>query len=386
MTKCPYCFLGLSPDERTFACTSGRCEPEMNKGQSEMLGRTVQGPPTTTIKRPAEDKRWKPPASTQHRACGAQMVPACPYCHFVLPDRYYDSVSVCIAVAGARATGKSVFIGVTKRLLQQSITRAGSTVAFANTSSRQRYEEHYEAPLFKNGVRMPATGGIADEGAYQTEPLILSLGNLNGKLTYLSIRDIAGEDLEANAETKIFTFFQLADLVIYLYDPLNLPAVRDALRGLIPPQDLGSDADPGDVLATVLSRIGQGDPLVAVVMSKFDVFQYLEEHTDHEFGKMVLNRGAGLLRSSPTPHASADHLALINQETRSLLIKLGAQGIVTAMENPMRGKAFKHRFFVNSALGAPTEGASLPAGGIAPYRCDDPIQWALREAGVLGRQ
>jgi hypothetical protein len=385
VSKCPFCFLPLSDDERVFACQSGLCPDEANLVQSRMLDSEVTGPPFVRFIKPPEAKRWSPPATARHDKCqGGPTAPACPHCRYVLPEKYHDAVSVCVAVAGARATGKSVFIGVLKKLIDQLMVEAGNTVSWPDSSSRERYEKHYEAPLYGGNERLAATVPLSDVGSHVREPLVLSLGNVRGRLAYLAIRDTPGEELERGATRPLYQCFEYADLVLFLYDPLAMRPVRDALRGLIPAQDDPTTANPVDVLSTVLRRIGEGDPLLAIVISKFDIFQFLRSFPEHELGKVALNRGAGFMRASSSGGLyDKEHIALIHEETRSLMMMMGAQQIVTAVENPHRHKPYRHRFLVNSALGAPTEGNSISDWGIAPYRGDDAIRWALAEAGIL---
>jgi len=73
----------------------------------------------------------------------------------------------------------------------------------------------------------------------------------------------------------------------------------------------------------------------------------------------------------------------LHHEVRSLLQKLHAGPIVTAVERPSSGQFLPHRFFVASALGESPNGKSLSARGIAPFRCLDPMRWVMAETGML---
>jgi len=73
----------------------------------------------------------------------------------------------------------------------------------------------------------------------------------------------------------------------------------------------------------------------------------------------------------------------LHHEVRSLLQKLHAGPIVTAVERPSSGQFLPHRFFVASALGESPNGKSLNARGIAPFRCLDPMRWVMAETGML---
>lgn len=83
------------------------------------------------------------------------------------------------------------------------------------------------------------------------------------------------------------------------------------------------------------------------------------------------------------PGYAEDDGQLLHHEVRSLLQRLNASHIVTAVERPHSGRVLDHRFFVVSALGAPTEGEQLHDHGIASFRCLDPLRWALRRDGAI---
>jgi hypothetical protein len=94
----------------------------------------------------------------------------------------------------------------------------------------------------------------------------------------------------------------------------------------------------------------------------------------------MLNHGAAILRDA-APLAPADDIEgeLVHEEVRSLLKWFG-EDIFLARAALGPGE---HRFFAVSALGASPRGANLNSGGIAPFRCLDPVRWALTGSGML---
>lgn len=74
---------------------------------------------------------------------------------------------------------------------------------------------------------------------------------------------------------------------------------------------------------------------------------------------------------------------LLHEEVRSLLHKLNAGPLVTAVENPSMGHKLTHRYFVISSLGQPPTGTQLHTRGIAPFRVTDPVRWVTSPYGVL---
>ena len=73
----------------------------------------------------------------------------------------------------------------------------------------------------------------------------------------------------------------------------------------------------------------------------------------------------------------------IHEEVRSLLMALGATGMVNAVENPRSGRQVRHRFFAVSALGAPANINGQDVKGIAPFRVLDPLRWVMAQKQLL---
>ena len=67
-----------------------------------------------------------------------------------------DSVTHCVVMAGARASGKSLYLAVLIKQLElmalQRFTRV--TIKAADESTRQRYKENYERPLYEEMKHM----------------------------------------------------------------------------------------------------------------------------------------------------------------------------------------------------------------------------------------
>jgi hypothetical protein len=248
-----------------------------------------------------------------------------------------------------------------------------------------RFEQYYRRPLFEeSGILGPTPTALLDD-AYQREPLHFWLTDDQNRRHHLVIRDVAGEDLEfLGTERAVsrdqLSYFRHADAVIFLYDPAALQKVRDYLRDSVDDQAPGGD--PQRALERTLGLMRDGsDPRLAVVMAKFDVVQK-RAHTEGggELADIMQNRGAAVLRDA-APLAPADDIEgeLVSEEVRSLLKWFG--------EEIFLGRAARapgeHRFFAVSALGASPTGWKLDVGGIAPFRCLDPVRWALSGSGML---
>lgn len=384
LTKCPRCFALLDPDHHlwTLAPTSGAPRYHDEVGSAFLGAKADIGPMFRWDRPPGYN--GPPPPNIAAQALRGPVLEICPVCHFTLPDRWREGQAYCIAMAGARATGKSLYIAVLVRQLQLLCEHLGFAMAPATRSTAVAYTTHYETPLFVQRGLIPPTPTIMTQTSTQREPLIFSLGTWHGVQRYLVLRDVAGEDMESgNLHSPPFRFFSNAEAVFFMFDPLRVQSIRDQLQDLLPPQ-MVSGGDPGGVLNNVMMAIGSGEPRLAVILSKFDALRALRDVDGSEWSMVMSNAGAAYLRDPSDSVLYDDNDGqLLHEEVRSLLTRLNAGSIIAGVENPSTPRRLRHRFFVVSALGQPPSGQRLHARGIAPFRCVDPVRWVTSSFGVL---
>lgn len=150
-----------------------------------------------------------------------------PYNNRELLPNWTESVTHCVAMAGARNSGKSLYTAVMVKQLKQLAHKHNHSVFAADQSTEQRFQEKYEQPLFQEMKSMDPTPSAVATDAYQRDPLIFDLGQWPDpegtmRTNYLVFRDVAGEDLENLPEREddreALSFFKYADLVIFLFD------------------------------------------------------------------------------------------------------------------------------------------------------------------------
>lgn len=385
MSKCPRCFTPLTPDLFAWVCVSNDCAAAPDQIASQFSGVLVQSRPIVKMSRPSDAKKWSPPDVMPCQHCGNPSRPICPECHYELPADWRRGNSICIALAGARATGKSVYVGVLVKQLEQMLHQMDMSLSFATEDSRELYETHYERPLYEaRGILRP-TAAANVQDSYQRDPLILSLGMIRGARQFLVIRDVAGEDLEGTvSDVGHLSYFARADAVFFMFDPSAVPEVRDLLKDLLPPQ-LHEVGNPVGVLENLMRLIESSSPPIAMIVSKFDTMQALRDVKGTEWSTIMSNPGAAFQRDPGMFRASHDpaDAELLHYEARSLLTRLGAQQFVATMARPHHGRPYRHRFFAVSALGEAAEGDKINRRGIASFRCLDPVRWVLADQGLI---
>lgn len=371
MNTCPACTASLAMNQ-AFMCVSGRCDPEKDAPGG------VPGPVRTVTPTPGEPR----PDWVTCPQCSGVQVEVCTQanCRFPLPTAWRDSSATVVAMAGARATGKSIYIAVLVKQLQQYGELARIRVSLATPRCAATYQEVYEKPLYQErGMIAPTTqASIVDSP--ERDPLVLELGTASGARHYLVLRDVSGEDLaNPTPDVQRLRYFSGVDAVLFLFDPLALPDVRAQLAGLVSYQAPHGTDDPRIALNNVLRLITPTKRTrFAVVLSKFDVLQALRVVDGTALGRIMQHSGAAFSREpSWRGHYDDEDSTLLHEEVRSLLRWLKAGDLVTAMDQLSATTGAAHRFFAVSALGDAPEGSYLHDRGIAPFRCLDPARWVL---------
>ncbi len=205
------------------------------------------------------------------------------------------------------------------------------------------------------------------------------------------MRDVAGEELqELKPERRHLGFLGRADAVLFLFDPLAVPEVPiEPARRDPAPRRYGCepggrahephDADPGGDGSDALPPIG-------VIMSKFDSIEQFRKLEGQARVEGAHDAPRAAFARDPSENQLAYDLAdaeLLGAEVRSLLLRLGAHGLVAMLENPSSGRPVIHQYFATSVLGHAPSGRDLDARGIAPFRVLDPLKWVLNRSGAI---
>lgn len=383
--KCPMCFHRLPPTPVRMLCT-GTCPVTLDERASAVRGYRVM---TTRVFGVAPSAAG--PGSVAF-ACPRCSTPstneACPYCSYPIPTNWRNASVTCVAMAGARATGKSLMLAVAKEQLQLLTERYHNSALRGVGSTEGFFRVHYTEPLFKQRRILLATATILDDDSVTRQPSIFTykerLPGGQQRQRFLVVRDVAGEDLEdMNPADQKLTFFARADAVLALLDPLSVPQVRDMLADLIPAATrLGGDGIT--VIRQVLDLMTAHMPgartsiPIGVVLSKVDVLQRLREVQGTRWGSIMNRPGSALQRDPSLMTAGFNQLDgdLLHEELIGLLELMNASSLVATLNEV----ADRFRLFAVSALGESPEGDIVSAGGIAPFRVLDPFKWAMQFA------
>ena len=350
--KCPNCFAWL-PKAPSHALCTGTCAPADNAMAESVRGYTVRTKPVFDV--PPGSTSWTCPTCSK-----PTLQEACGYCSYPVPANWREAKVTCVAMAGARATGKSLMLGVAKEQLDMWVSRHHRSKLKGIGDTERLFTRQYTEPLYKHRRLLEATTGLVDVESVTRNPMMFQFQERhptsNGTRTrILVLRDVAGEDLEAlGGADRGLTFFSRADGVITLIDPLTVPQIRAILADLIPPgARVGGDGT--DVLQHVLGLMtdhapGRRTPIpLAVTLSKVDVLQRLRAVEGTKWSP-IMNRAGSPLQRDPSMRSrefNAEDGDLLHEEVSGLLEMLNA-GQLRAMVDDV---ADQFRFFAVSGAG-----------------------------------
>lgn len=384
--SCPYCYHRIDLAKLWFQCTGratpgrDRCRREPDADRKRLTGFAGAVYPTFA---PPETRNPLPQRLALCPACGGSSgIRACQVCHTPLPANFADSRSPLIAMVGGKNSGKTVFTTVLVHELRHNIRRRfAADISFAGDRqgggdiSVTGWMENYENALFGESKLFAQTNSAADG---LKVPLVLqwrqarrSLGREVHQTSTLSFYDAAGEDMTSQEFVNAQAYLAAADGLIVLLDPFQLKGAQDRIA--IPRMAQRDAEPPYNVLSriTELLRNSHGIGVrrkikipVAVVFSKIDAFF------------PVLGEGHPLLTQPATgPFYDESNGSDTDEHMRALLTELDSDDI----DAHLRAHYKTFRYFAVSSLGAEPdyEHARVSAGGVRPFRVDEPLLWLL---------
>jgi GTPase SAR1 family protein len=294
-----------------------------------------------------------------------------------IPMEFLSMKSLPIALLGAKATGKSNYIGVLINEIKKKMTSPFncSLSMTCSKESKETYDEMYYRPLYKEGVIIRGT-----DAQIEVPPLIFPLRFMDTKnkitnMAALTFYDTAGENLNSKDDMNKFNrYITNAHGIILLLDPLQVPKIRKDLSAngftALPEQN----TEIYDVLSIIIDVIrgvknikGQIEIPLALVFTKIDVLDQhnvlpetccLKEESEHA------KRGAFLTSDFENT----------NIQMRDLIENLLDDDLVGHIRQFKR-----HSFFGVSSLGGNPTNGKIDGNGIRPRRVLDPLLWLLAE-------
>lgn len=290
--------------------------------------------------------------------------PAAPH-----PVEGTEARAVCIALAGARSTGKTAFLNAAAYGIMRQAAPARGLSATCGAGPAALRERALLADYAAGEVSL--TAEPTDPSQPTAAPFTFRLeGPDLDPARIVHLMDVAGEAFVANAEHERQLHYGFADGVVLMLDPMSIPQVGDALRrrlGMVDAAGVGAE-DPNRVLAALVAKMQDaaeapaGTPLtipLAVVLGKIDQAG-LARFFDADAQRALLARNASL-----SPVDAHDALC------RAFLADHGMGNFLNAVDARFKTA----RFFACSAIGH-----ARGSGPYAPVGVAEPLDWILRQS------
>jgi GTPase SAR1 family protein len=377
---CLYCFEKFDKNEIQFRCCNNNysiCPPEKDIPYQNYLGlASEQLKPKVITRKPGNNSK------NVKCTCGSVTKPICPMCHNELPNHFGETKSCIIALIGAKESGKSHYITVLIHELKQRIGVLFNTSLNAlDEWTIKQYNDNLWRHVYSNKEVIPATIS-AKVDVNVKRPLVYRIKLESSRFfifkketeVHLVFFDTAGEDLTnidiMRTENK---YIAGSDGIIFLLDPLQIPAVADKLSPTtsLPTENTSQE----DIInrATMLIQNTAGlkpsekiSIPVAVSFSKID-----------ELHNMV---DPVLLRSSNhNGYFDINDKETVNDLFIGYVDKWFGPNLIKHVENFY--KTFS--FFGLSALGSSPDNAGKINRGVSPFRIEDPLLWILYKKGII---
>lgn len=369
-------FRCLNPDPR-------RCPLEEDKplavyqrfsGTAPKLGRVFPAP-----------GRWGRVPGVAVCECGMKTTKlACPHCHNELPSQFGATETRTIALIGAKEAGKSHYIAV---LINELMNRVGMNFnASLNALDEQtikRYKDDFRRFIYDKREVIPMTISARAQInvryplAYRFSIKRRGMLSFNGlHVSSLVFFDTAGEDLKhidlMATETK---YLANSDGIIFLLDPLQIPAVRDLVDSSTPLPSVNTE--PQEIIgraATLIRQMRQMNPTekiktpVALAFSKLDAIRSL---FDPGSPVHLASRHEGSL--------DVLDVQRVSDNMRAYLSRWVGAGLDIFLQHNFEN----YSYFGLSALGSPPDIEGRLPFGVAPFRVEDPLLWILYRLGIV---
>ncbi|MFW6121649.1 MAG: hypothetical protein ACOC80_12245 [Petrotogales bacterium] len=381
---CPYCFEKVDTRDILFRCinpSASDCPMEEDPAYSRYWRFTTNQMMQRTIKPDIPiHKKITTHAICPH--CGTKSTKIiCPRCHNELPYTVGRAEEYMIALIGAKQAGKSHYVAVLINALAQHIgQKLNASLIALNEETIQRYREEFYKPIYDEKIVIEATRSA---GVELKHPLMYRFSiekrNIFGKTKNTTINlvffDTAGEDLtRMDVMRREIKYIANSSGIIFILDPLQIPAVRDRVPKDTPLPD--EHTQPEEIVTRVINLIREEYEMseskieipVALTFSKIDAL------------KPILPPDISLNYASPHEDKfDIDDFEVVSGEMQAHLQQWVGPGLNNIVDHNFNNYAY----FGLSALGAaPTEEGSLTEN-VSSLRIEDPFLWLLWKNGLV---
>ena len=380
---CPFCFHTFLPSALLFRCLTATCpgreeDPiyaDARGYETRVMGRVIVPPRRTLNFTPLREI-----ACTSCRKISRTHI--CPQCHFELSHDVGLIDQRIIAIIGGRATGKTHYIAsLITRLQQETGKYFDFTVRILGDTTQERWERDFYTPLFVQKTVLQPNQPAEIDPVVKT-PLIFRFTFDNGttrRALNLSFFDTAGEDMTSLTTLSVQNrYITHADGIIFLLDPLQIPAIR--------PQVTAATLPPTDTKAAPEYLVGRVRDLFE---REFHLRATQKINIPIAFSLSKVDTLFSLFEPGSELHHPGNHPGIIDlDDVQSVHTEVAAYLAAWMTPNFCRmiDDSFAHyHYFGVSSLGEQPD-AQNRLLNVSPLRVEDPFLWILYQFGLVKGQ
>jgi GTPase SAR1 family protein len=298
----------------------------------------------------------------------------CPYCHNILPNSAGRGPCEVISVIGTTQVGKSVLMASLLHTMQ-SITSGNFDAGCIPINTRYCDElRRLERTIYDDGMLLPPT-----QKEDTIEPLILNFKfkDSRGKPITFMFFDVAGEGMnDIEYIDRHAVHIKNSTGIIFLIDPLQLPAIRSRIVEANPMFENVFMVGPEVIISTlfenfiVLKEGEENDIPTAIVITKSDLLNIVK-------GDYV-QEGSNIFRNyNHKGYFNLQEFYNIHGEVGNLLGRVDS-----AFKNAVEAYFTDYGYFAVSSLGSNPDERRL-TGIVNSIRIDEPLLWIMYRKGYI---
>lgn len=294
----------------------------------------------------------------------------CPKCGAALSGT--GSRPLCVPVIGGRSSGKTAYItAFSYDFIEKAAPRNGIEIRQYNEAAARFYRTNIRNDYWGGTTRMTETETDLRRSSSKAFSFIVHHKKMHPD-RLIQIYDVAGESFVDNTENEKQLQYSYCQGIVFMLDPLSIPAVRNYMDESISDIDKESvgTLDVDLVLDSFLNKLrqitGQSTTAVfnvpiAIVISKGDI-RTLEKYI-----------GDGKISDYMTEHGldMDSYTEIEDRVCREFLMENGLAGFVNNIDMKFKN----NRYFKCSAIGHTRE-----AGKYNPKGVLEPMEWIFQMA------
>ena len=289
----------------------------------------------------------------------------CPKCGWTLKGA--ESVPLYVPIVGGRSAGKTAYItAFSYQFIEEVAPRNGLVVSHYNDEYEAFYKNDITSDYLGGTTRMTRTEMDINKASSKAFGFFVESKKLKPK-RLIQLYDVAGESFIENTENELQLQYQYCHGIVFILDPLSIPAIRNYIDESVDERDRNSvgTIDSEMVLDAFMNKLreitGQSSTEssatpIAVVISKQDIRILNPFIGEDLIGEVLDTHGLNM----------DAYLDAEDAVCRKFLKENGLANFVSNIEMKFKN----NRFFTCSAIGHVRENGKYNPKGVL-----EPIEW-----------